>query len=81
MLCLACPAHAAMSMQAVKLIFKYLPRAYKNGPSDPEARENVHNAATIAGMAFANAFLVSPAAFTCSGTFCHSSFSTLSHSS
>jgi acetaldehyde dehydrogenase/alcohol dehydrogenase len=44
-------------MQAVKMIFKYLPRAYHGGVSDPVAREKVHNAATIAGMAFANAFL------------------------
>jgi hypothetical protein len=47
-----------MSMQAIKLLFKYLPRAYHNGKDDPRAREKVHNAATIAGMAFANAFLV-----------------------
>lgn len=43
--------------QAVKLVFDYLERSVKNGPNDPEAREKMHNAATIAGMAFANAFL------------------------
>ena len=43
--------------QAVKLVFDYLERSVKNGKNDPEAREKMHNAATIAGMAFANAFL------------------------
>ena len=43
--------------QAVKLVFDYLERSVKNGKEDPEAREKMHNAATIAGMAFANAFL------------------------
>ncbi|MGN0298897.1 MAG: bifunctional acetaldehyde-CoA/alcohol dehydrogenase [Lachnospiraceae bacterium] len=43
--------------QAVKMVFDYLPRSVKNGKMDPEAREKMHNAATIAGMAFANAFL------------------------
>ncbi len=38
-------------------IFEYLPRAYKNGANDLEAREKMANAATMAGMAFANAFL------------------------
>ncbi|KAI8114179.1 hypothetical protein M9434_002305 [Picochlorum sp. BPE23] len=46
-----------LSLQALHLLFQYLPRAYKLGPEDPEAREKTHNAATIAGMAFANAFL------------------------
>lgn len=46
-----------MAYKAVQLIFKYLPRAYKNGANDPEAREGMANAATIAGIAFANAFL------------------------
>ncbi|MFB2771691.1 bifunctional acetaldehyde-CoA/alcohol dehydrogenase [Pelatocladus sp. BLCC-F211] len=46
-----------LALQAIALLFTYLPRAYKNGASDPEAREKVHYAATIAGMAFANAFL------------------------
>ena len=43
--------------QAIKLTFDYLERSVKNGKADPEAREKMHNAATIAGMAFANAFL------------------------
>ena len=46
-----------LAIQALKVIFKYLPRAYDNGPNDPEAREKMANAATMAGMAFANAFL------------------------
>ncbi len=46
-----------LALTAVKNIFKYLPRAYENGAADPEAREHMANASTIAGMAFANAFL------------------------
>lgn len=46
-----------LAKEALKNIFKYLPRAYDNGPQDPEAREKMANAATMAGMAFANAFL------------------------
>lgn len=46
-----------LSREAIHLLFKYLPRAYNNGANDYEAREKVHYAATIAGMAFANAFL------------------------
>ncbi len=46
-----------LALQALKNIFKYLPRAYENGQSDIEAREKMANAATMAGMAFANAFL------------------------
>jgi acetaldehyde dehydrogenase/alcohol dehydrogenase len=46
-----------LSLRALKMLFKYLPRAYKYGGKDYHAREKVHNAATIAGMAFANAFL------------------------
>ncbi|MBF2066284.1 MAG: bifunctional acetaldehyde-CoA/alcohol dehydrogenase [Calothrix sp. C42_A2020_038] len=46
-----------LALKAMELLFKYLPRAYKLGANDPEAREKVHYAATIAGMAFANAFL------------------------
>ena len=43
--------------EALKLLFEYLPRAYEKGADDAEARERVANAATMAGMAFANAFL------------------------
>jgi len=46
-----------LALQAIGLLFQYLPRAYQQGAADPEAREKVHYAATIAGMAFANAFL------------------------
>ncbi|GHT73712.1 aldehyde-alcohol dehydrogenase [Spirochaetia bacterium] len=46
-----------LAIQALKVIFEYLPAAYDNGPNDPVAREKMANAATIAGMAFANAFL------------------------
>jgi acetaldehyde dehydrogenase / alcohol dehydrogenase len=46
-----------LALQAIALLMEYLPSAYKNGAKDPEAREKVHYAATIAGMAFANAFL------------------------
>jgi len=46
-----------LALRALKMIFEYLPRAYDNGPNDPIAREKMANAATMAGMAFANAFL------------------------
>jgi acetaldehyde dehydrogenase/alcohol dehydrogenase len=46
-----------LAKQALIDIFKYLPRAYDNGQTDVEAREKMANAATMAGMAFANAFL------------------------
>ena len=46
-----------LALQALKNIFAYLPRAYENGQTDVEAREKMANAATMAGMAFANAFL------------------------
>ena len=46
-----------LAKQALKVIFEYLPRAYDNGQTDVEAREKMANAATMAGMAFANAFL------------------------
>jgi acetaldehyde dehydrogenase/alcohol dehydrogenase len=45
------------ALRSLKMIFEYLPRAYDNGPNDPVAREKMGNAATMAGMAFANAFL------------------------
>lgn len=46
-----------LAKESLKMIFEYLPKAYDNGPNDPEAREMMANAATMAGMAFANAFL------------------------
>ena len=46
-----------LALKALKTIFEFLPRAYENGQTDVEAREKMANAATIAGMAFANAFL------------------------
>ena len=45
------------ALRSLKMIFEYLPRAYDNGANDPVAREKMANAATMAGMAFANAFL------------------------
>lgn len=48
---------SGMALEALKLLFDYLPRSYKNGANDQEAREKVHYASTIAGMAFANSFL------------------------
>lgn len=45
------------ALQALKMLKEYLPSSYQNGAADPIAREKVHNAATIAGMSFANAFL------------------------
>ena len=47
----------SLALEAIKIIFEYLPRAYKEGANDPEAREKMAHAATMAGMAFANAFL------------------------
>ena len=47
----------SLAMRSLKMIFEYLPRAYENGENDVEAREKMANAATMAGMAFANAFL------------------------
>ena len=46
-----------LALRSMQMIFEYLPRAYDNGPNDPVAREKMANAATMAGMAFANAFL------------------------
>ncbi len=45
------------ALEAIRLIFKYLPRAYNDGPNDIKAREKMAHASTMAGMAFANAFL------------------------
>lgn len=59
-----------LALKAIKLIFDYLPRAYEKGALDPEARERMANASTIAGMAFANAFL----------GICHSMAHKLEHS-
>ena len=47
----------SLALRSLKMMFEYLPRAYENGEDDPEAREKTANAATMAGMAFANAFL------------------------
>ena len=46
-----------LAIRSLQMIFQYLPRAYDNGPNDPVAREKMANAATMAGMAFANALL------------------------
>jgi acetaldehyde dehydrogenase / alcohol dehydrogenase len=46
-----------LALQATKNIFDYLPSSYENGAKDPVAREKMANASTMAGMAFANAFL------------------------
>ncbi len=47
----------SMALEAIRILFKYLPDSYANGSQDIKAREKVHHAATLAGMAFANAFL------------------------
>ncbi|TDX51501.1 acetaldehyde dehydrogenase /alcohol dehydrogenase AdhE [Orenia marismortui] len=46
-----------LALEAIRLVFKYLPSSYKNGAEDRKAKEKMHYAATTAGMAFANAFL------------------------
>ena len=46
-----------LALESLRLLFKYLPAAYEKGADDIKAREKVHNAASMAGMAFANAFL------------------------
>ena len=46
-----------LALRSLKLVFENLPKCYDNGPMEPRARENMANAATLAGMAFANAFL------------------------
>lgn len=46
-----------LALKALKNIFAYLPAAYENGANDPKAREKMADASTMAGMAFANAFL------------------------
>lgn len=46
-----------LALESIRLLVKYLPAAYKEGAANPKAREKVHYAATMAGMAFANAFL------------------------
>ncbi len=45
------------ALEAIRLVFKYLPEAYHNGKTDVKAREKMAHASTVAGMAFANAFL------------------------
>lgn len=47
----------ALAIHAIEMVFDYLKRSYDGGASDPVAREKMHNASTIAGMAFTNAFL------------------------
>ncbi len=46
-----------LALRSLQLVFQNLPKCYDNGPNEPRARENMANAATLAGMAFANAFL------------------------
>ena len=55
--CMATNFTNSNALEAIKLIFRYLERSYNEGANDPIAREKMHYAATIAGMAFANSFL------------------------
>ncbi len=55
--CMATNFTNSNALEATKLVFKYLERSYREGANDPVAREKMHYAATIAGMAFANSFL------------------------
>ncbi|MCQ2738666.1 MAG: bifunctional acetaldehyde-CoA/alcohol dehydrogenase [bacterium] len=55
--CMATNFTNSNALEATKLVFKYLERSYKEGANDPLAREKMHYAATIAGMAFSNSFL------------------------
>ena len=55
--CMATNFTNSNALEATKLVFRYLERAYNEGAKDPIAREKMHYAATIAGMAFANSFL------------------------
>ncbi len=55
--CMATNFTNSNALEACKLVFRYLERSYTNGADDPIAREKMHYAATIAGMAFANSFL------------------------
>jgi acetaldehyde dehydrogenase/alcohol dehydrogenase len=48
---------SCQALQAIKMVFESLPEAYRNGRTNRKAREQMHNASTIAGMAFGNAFL------------------------
>lgn len=47
----------ALAIHSIEMVFNYLKRSYDGGASDPVAREKMHNASTMAGMAFTNAFL------------------------
>lgn len=55
--CMATNFTNSPALEATKLIFRYLPRSYNGGKDDPVAREKIHYASCLAGMAFANAFL------------------------
>ncbi len=55
--CMATNFTNSPALEATKLIFRYLPRSYNGGKDDPIAREKIHYASCLAGMAFANAFL------------------------